>query len=121
MTTLVKKGKQITTATSTRMSPRTLANLQFIEESTLEEEQGDVQVQEEAEVPAIYFPPRPENAPEVDIPKGFKYQIILPPVDDRVKADGDLWGHTHVVKFVDYNLGDSKTYPQFRQDNYMII
>ena len=64
----------------------------------------------------IYVPPRPDDAPEVIIPKGFKYQIPLPPVDVRVREDGDLWGHTDTVKFTDYNLGDPKTYPQYRRD-----
>ena len=55
------------------------------------------------------------------IPKGFKYQIPLPPVDVIVKEDGDLWGNTPNVKFVDYNLGNPKTYPQYRQDQYLEI
>ena len=48
------------------------------------------------------------------IPKGFKYEIPLPLIDIRVKEDGDLWGFTPAMKFTDYNLGDSKTYPQYR-------
>ena len=69
----------------------------------------------------VYVSPRVEDAPEVVIPKGFKYQIPLPLVDLRVKEDGDLWGHTPSVKFTDYNLGDSKTYPQYRRDQYLMI
>ena len=57
----------------------------------------------------IYVSLRIEGAPEVVIPKGFKFQIPIPLVDIRVKEDRNLWGHTPNVKFIDYNLGDPKT------------
>ena len=88
MTTPVQKGKQVSTSASPRQSPRTLANMQYIRESSSEEE--EVELQEEVEVTTVYFPPRPEGAPEVIIPTGFKYEIPLPPVDVRVREDGDL-------------------------------
>ena len=69
----------------------------------------------------VYVPPRVEDALEVVIPKGFKYHISLPPVDIRVKEDGDLWGNRAAVKFTNYNLGDGKTYPQYRRDQYLMI
>ena len=83
--------------------------MQYIRESSSEEE--EVELQEEVEVTTVYFPPIPEGASEVIIPKGFKYEIPLPPVDVRVREDGNLWGHTAAVKFADYYLGDYKTYP----------
>ena len=46
---------------------------------------------------------------------------LIPPIDSRVKEDGDLLGYVVVVKFIDYNLGDSKTYPHFRPDQYLTI
>ena len=57
----------------------------------------------------------------VIIPKGFKFPIPLPPIDIRVQEDGDLLGYTPAVKFTYYNLGDSKTYPQYRQDQYLLV
>ena len=84
-----------------------LENLQRIDESESEEEELPAEV----EITPVYVSPRIEGAPEVVIPKGFKYQIPLPPVDVKVKEDGDLWGNTLNVKFIDYNLGDPKTYP----------
>ena len=55
--------------------------------------------------------PRVEDAPEVAIPKGAKFPIPLPSIDPHVKKDGDLLGYVPVLKFIDYNLKDSKTYP----------
>ena len=63
-----------------------------------------------------YVVPRVKDAPEVTIPKGVKFHVPLSPIDSRVKEDGDLLGYAPVLKFIDYNLGDSKTYPQFRPD-----
>ena len=83
-----------------------------MEESESEQEE----LQEEVHVTPVYVSPRVEDAPEVVIPKGFKYQIPLPSVDMRVKEDGDLWGHTPAVKLKDYNMGDGKNYPQYRRD-----
>ena len=54
---------------------------------------------------------RVEDAPEVTIPKGAKFLIPLPAIDPRVKKDGDLLRYVPVIKFIDYNLGDSNTYP----------
>ena len=58
-----------------------------------------------------YIVPWVEGAPEVNIPKSGKFPVPIPPIDSRVKEDRDLLGYVAVVKFVDYNLGDSKTYP----------
>ena len=60
---------------------------------------------------AEYIVMRVEDAPEVTISKGAKFLIPLPAIDPRVKKDGDLLGYVHVIKFIDYNLGDSNTYP----------
>ena len=65
--------------------------------------------------------PRVEDAPEVTIPKGAKFPIPLPSIDPRVKKYGDLLGYVPVLKFIDYNLGDSKTYPQFRSDQCLTV
>ena len=69
----------------------------------------------------IYILPRVEDALEVTIPKGAKFPIPLPPIDPRVKEDGELLGYVHALKFTDYNLGDSNTYPQFRLDQYLMV
>ena len=47
--------------------------------------------------------------------------VPIPQIDSRVKEDGDLLGYADVAKFVDYNVGDSKRYPQFRPDQYLTI
>ena len=65
--------------------------------------------------------PRVEDAPEVTIPKSAKFLIPLPPIDPRVKKDGDLLGYVHVLKFTYYNIGDSKTYPQSLLDQYLMV
>ncbi len=62
----------------------------------------------------VYISPRADDAPDVIIPKGAQYEIPLPPIDDRAEKDGDLLGYTPIAKFTNYNLGDSKTYPQYR-------
>ena len=69
----------------------------------------------------VYIVPRVEDAPEVTIPKGAKFTISLPLIDPHVKEDGELLGYVPALKFTDYNLGDSKTYPQFRPDQYLIV
>ena len=69
----------------------------------------------------LYISSRTDDTPEVIIPKAAKYLILLPPMDIRVQEDGDLWGYTPAVKFTDYNLGDNKTYPQYRQDKFLMI
>ena len=68
-----------------------------------------------------YIVPRVKNAPEVTILKGAKFPIPLPSIDPRVNKYGDLLGYVPVLKFTDYNLGDSKTYPQFRPDQYITV
>ena len=65
----------------------------------------------EVHMAAEYILPRVEDAPEVTIPKGAKFLIPLPAIDTRIKKDGDLLGYVLVLKFTDYNLGYSKTYP----------
>ena len=77
--------------------------------------------EEEVHSAADYIMPRVEGAPEVNIPKSSNFPIPIPPIDSRVKEDRDLLGYATIVKFVDYNLGDSKTYPQFRPDQYLTI
>ena len=82
---------------------------QIIEESSSE-------LEEEVHSATDYIIPRVEGAPEVKIPKSAKFTVPIPPIDSRVKENGDLVGYVVVVKFVDYNLGDGKTYPQFQPD-----
>ena len=69
---------------------------------------------EEVHMATVYIVPWFEDAPEVTIPKGAKFPILLPPIDPSVKEDGELLGYVPTLKFIDYNLGDSKTYPQFQ-------
>ena len=69
----------------------------------------------------VHIVPRVEDTPEVTIPKGSKFPISLLSIDPRVKKDGDLLGYVPVLKFTDYNLGDSKTYPQFPPDQYLMV
>ena len=82
---------------------------QIVEESSPEHE-------EEVHMATVYIVPQVEDAPEVTIPKGAKFPIPLPSIDPCVKEDGELLGYVPVLKFTDYNLGDSKTYPQFQPD-----
>ena len=82
---------------------------QIVEESIPEQE-------EEVHMAIVYIVPRVKDTPELTNPKGAKFPILLPPIDHRVQKDGELLGYVPVVKFVDYNLGDSKTYTQFRSD-----
>ena len=72
--------------------------------------------EEEVHSAADYIMPRVEGAPEVKIPKSAKFTVPIPPIDSRVKENGDLAGYAGVVKFVDYKLGDGKTYPHFKPD-----
>ena len=69
--------------------------------------------EEKVHMATVYIVPRFEYAPEVTIPKGAKFPIPLPSIDSRVQKDGELLGYAPVLKFTDYNLRDSKTYPQF--------
>ena len=122
----VKKGKKPATGSpSTRQSPRTLANMANVEINSStdseEQEQPEQEMPEEVEIRPVYFPPRIAGAPEIALPKDFRYQLILPPLDKRVKEDGNLWRNMHAVKFADYNLGDTKLYPQFRRDRYLTV
>ena len=65
--------------------------------------------------------PQVEDTPEVNIPKGAKFPVPILSIDYRVKEDGDLLGYAPNLKFIDYNLGDSKTYPQFLPDQYLMV
>ena len=65
--------------------------------------------------------PQVRDTLELTIPKGDKFPILLPPIDPRVKEDGELLGYVPALKFTDYNLGDNKTYPQFRQDQCLMV
>ena len=118
-----RKGKKIAAASpSVRQSPRTLANMATVEtNSSTESEEREQELAEEVEIRLVYFPPRVDGGPEIVLPKDFKYQLILPPLDKRVREEGNLWQNMHAVKFADYNLGDSKQYPHFRRDNYLTI
>ena len=77
---------------------------QIIDESSPEPE-------EEVHMAIEYIVPWVEDVPEVNIPKGAKFLVPLPPIDYCVKEDGDLLGYASNLKFTDYNLGDSNTYP----------
>ena len=59
----------------------------------------------------VYIVPRVEDAPEVTVPKGANFPIPLSSIDPRVKEDGEFLGYVPILKFINYNLGDSKTYP----------
>ena len=96
-------------APQVKQMPRMKSQAQIVEESNLEHE-------EEVHMAIVYIVPRVEDAPEVTIPKGAKFSIPLPLIDSRVQKDGELLGYVPVLKFTDYKLGDSKTYPQFRPD-----
>ena len=78
-------------------------------------------MEEEVHNAADYVMPRAEDAPEVKIPKSGKFPVPMPQIDSRVKEDGDLLGYAVVAKFIDYNLADAKTYPQFWPDQYLTI
>ena len=96
-------------ASQVRQPPRMRSRSKIVEDPGPEQE-------EEVHMAAEYIVPRVEDAPEVTIPKGAKFLIPLPAIDPHIKKDGDLLGYVHVLKFTDYNLGDSKTYPQFHPD-----
>ena len=96
-------------APQVKMTPRMKSQAQIVEESIPEHE-------EEVHMETVYIVPWVEDVPEVTIPKGAKFPISLPPIDPCVKEDGELLGYVPALKFTDYNLGDSKTYPQFRLD-----
>ena len=97
-----------------RQQPQTRSQSQVNDESGSEQE-------EEVHSTTDYMIPRVEGAPEVRIPKNARYTVPIPPIDSRVKENGDLVGYAAVVKFVDYNLGDGKTYPHFKPDQYLKI
>ena len=107
------KGVKLGTS-HVRQLPRMRSHTQIVEDPGPEQE-------EEVHMAANYIVPRLEDAPEVTIPKGAKFLVPLPAIDPCVKKDGDLLGYVPVLKFIDYNLGDSKTYPQFQPDQYLTI
>ena len=84
-------------------------------------EESSPELDEEVHNATDYIIPRVDGAPEIKIPKSGKFPVSIPQIDSRVKEDGDILGYAAVVKFVDYSLGDSKTYPQFRPDQYLTI
>ena len=105
MSTMTMPPKVVKLGTSqARQPPKMRSQAQIAEESSLEQE-------EEVHMATLYIVPRVEDAQEVTIPKGAKFLVPLPPIDSRVKEDGDLLGYAPILKFIDYNLGDSKTYP----------
>ena len=77
--------------------------------------------EEEVHSAPNYIVPQVEGAPEVKIPKSAKFTVPIPLIDSWVKENGDLLGYAAVSKFTDYNLGDAKTYPHFRLDQYLTI
>ena len=87
-----------------RQLPRMRSQYQLTEES-------NPKLEEEVHSALDYIVPRVDGTPEVNIPKSGKFLIPIPPIDSRVKEDGYLLGYAHVVKFVDYSLRESKTYP----------
>ena len=95
-----------------REQPKTRSQSQLAEESGSERE-------EEVLSTADYLIPRVEGAPDIKISKSGKLTVPIPPIDSRVKENGDLIGYAGVVKFIDYNLGDGKTYPHFKPDHYL--
>ena len=97
-----------------RHPPRMRSQAHIVEESSTEQE-------EEVHMAIEYIVPQVEDAPEVNIPKGAKFPVPIPPIDSRVKEDGDLLGYAPVLKFIEYKFGYSKTYPQFQPDQYLII
>ena len=68
-----------------------------------------------------YLIPRVEGAPDIKLSKSGKLPVPIPPIDSRVKENGDLVGYAAVVKFIDYNLADGKTYPHFKPDSYLVL
>ena len=84
-------------------------------------EESNSELEEEVHTAEDYIMPRAEDAPEVKIPKSGKFPVPIPQIDSRIKEDGDLLGYAVVAKFIDYNLADAKTYPQFRPDQYLTI
>ena len=101
-------------SSQTRQQPQTRSQSQVNDESSSERE-------EEVHSGTDYMIPRVEGAPAAKISKNAKYTVPIPPIDSRVKENGDLVRYAAVVKFVDYNLGDGKTYPQFLLDQYITI
>ena len=87
-----------------RKTTRKKSQAQVLEDSSSEQE-------EELHMETVYIVPWVEDTPEVTIPKGAKFPIPLPPIDPCVTKDGELLGYVPALKFIDYNLGDSKTYP----------
>ena len=100
---MLPKGVKIGTS-QVKQPPRMRSQAQIVEDSNLEQE-------EEVHMLTTYILPQVKDAPEVTIPKGAKFLVPLPAMDPRVKKDGDLLGYVPVLKFIDYDLGDSKTYP----------
>ena len=101
-------------APQVRQTPRMRIQAHIVEDSIPEQE-------EEFHTAIVYIVPQVEDAPEVTIPKGAKYPIPLPPIDPRIKEDGELLGYVPVLKFIDYKLGYNKTYPQFWLDQYLMV
>ena len=74
-------------------------------------EESSPELDEEFHNATNYIMPWVDGAPEVKIPKSAKFTVPIPPIDSRVKENGDLLGYVVVVKFTNYNLGDANTYP----------
>ena len=84
------------------------------------EESGSEQ-EDEVRSAMDYLIPRVEGTPDIRLSKSGKLLVPIPPIDSRVKENGDLVGYAAVVKFIDYNLGDGKTYPHFKPDAYLVL
>ena len=115
MSAMMTPPKGVTPSSSqTEQLPKMRSQTHLREESSPE-------LDEEVHNATDYIIPRVDGAPEVKIPKSGKFPVPIPRIDSRVKEDGYLLGYATVSKFVDYNLGNSKTYPQFRPDQYLTI
>ena len=61
-----------------------------------------------------------EGAPEVQLPRGAKYPLPLPPISEDVVEEGDLLANIPQLRYQDYNLQDLKKFPQFQPNRYLI-
>ena len=82
----------------TREPPKRRSHSQLMEESGFERE-------DEVRSSMDYLIPRVEGAPDIRLSKSGKLPVPIPPIDSRVKENGDLVGYAAVVKFIDCNLG----------------
>jgi len=53
--------------------------------------------------------------------KQVKYVVPLPPMPEEVREQGNLLGKIDQLKFQDYNLQDPQKFPQFQEDQYLVV